>query len=307
MQAELDGNQDFQQLLGALGAIAEGVGSRTDAPTAGTLLGGVNAVQYGMRHPAGYAANDCGVALGGGTPTRCGAMDGVQFVAEQLSQGATDLDQLKPVLGILNGTSNGGAPCAGYPNYAPPPSPPTTPCQAVSTVYYALFGTSPAPLGAQAKVTAAANALQGIQQKVGAQLLAPGAGLDQIRARPVDGCGPSTCQANPDGCGIKEAALFLQQYGLPALVDGITNSISAELLAGIGTPTANCDPEATLRCAAAALADGGGELTAGVDKLVAGVNQAERRRRAARRRRRRALERPRRAGRRCGQAGRRHR
>ena len=273
VQEELAGNQDYQQLLGALGKIARGVGTRSDSPTAGTLLGGVNAVQYGMRHPAGYAANDCGVALAGGTPTTCGAMDGVQFVAEQLAQGATDLDQLKPVLGILNGTSNAGAPCPGYPNYAPPPNPPTNPCQAVSTVYYGLFGNTPVPLGAQAKVRLAAGALQGIQQKVGEQLLAPGAGLDQIRAGLSTGADPATCPADPSPCGIKEAALFLQQYGVPALVAGITDSISAELLTGIGAPTAGCDPEATLRCGAAALVAGGGDLTAGVDKLVAGVTK----------------------------------
>jgi putative membrane protein len=275
VKAELDDDASYQALLGALEAIAEGVGSRADAPDAGTLLGGLNAVQYGLRHPAGYGANDCAVALGGGTPSRCGAMDGVQFVAEQLSSGATDLNQLRQVLIGLN-VANA---CPGAPSgFVPPPAEPATECELVSTLHYALFGVAPAPLGAQAKVNAAANALQTIQQGVQQQLLGQGAGLDQLRAGLSNG-NPAECLAAKqtptpsDDCGIKEAATFLQLHGLPMLVDGITNSISAELLAGIGQPTAGCDPEKTLRCAAAALADGGGDLTAGVGKLVAGVAQ----------------------------------
>lgn len=285
VRAKLQKDASYQALLGALQSISDGVGTRADAPTAGTLLGGINAVQYGMRHPAGYAANDCAVALAGGTPTRCGAMDGVQFIGEQLSTGANDLNQLKPVLQGLYGTSGtespdpllGDAPCPGYPaGYAPPPSPPTDRCQMIATIYYGLFGAAPAPAGAQAKVIAAANGLQGIQQKVQAQLLAPGTGLDQLRfglSNPsATNCLAAKQTATPaDDCGIKEAALFIRNTGIPSLVDGITASISAELKAGIGVPTKGCDPQATLRCAAAALADGGDQLTAGVDKLVAGV------------------------------------
>lgn len=285
VRQKLQADASYQALLGALQSIADGVGTRADAPTATTLLGGLNAVQYGMRHPAGYAANDCGVALAGGTPARCGAMDGVQFIADQLQQGATDLNQLKPVLQGLYGTSGtespdpllGDAPCPGFPaGYAPPPSPPTNRCQMIATIYYGLFGAAPAPAGAQAKVMAAANGLQSIQQSVQTQLLAPGAGLDRLRfglSNPsATNCVAAKQTATPtDDCGIKEAALFIRNTGIPSLVDGITANISAELKAGIGVPTEGCDPEATLRCAAAALADGGGQLTAGVDKLVAGV------------------------------------
>ena len=277
VRAKLASDQQYQALLASLQSIADGVGSVDDSPLTPTLLGGINAVEAGMRYPGGFATNDCALALTGGTPTKCGAMDGVEFVAAQLNAGATDLNLLKPVLGILNATSNAGGPCAGYPNYAPPPNPPTNPCQAVATLYYGLFGDTPAPKGAQAKVILAANALTGIQQKVGAQLLADGAGLDRLRAGLSNG-NPANCLAakgtpSPaDDCGIKQGALFLKLHGIPMLVDGITESISAELKAGIGRPTAGCDPEATLRCAAAALADGGGRLSAGIDDLIVGVS-----------------------------------
>ena len=280
----LKGDAQYNALLEALKGIAAGVGSKTDAPTAGTLLGGINAVDFGMRFPASAGPTDCSVALAGGTPVKCGAMDGVQLVSEQLTAGATDLNQLKAVLGGLNGTSNSGAPCAGYPSFAPPPATPSTPCQFVSTIYYGLFGSAPAPAGAQAKVTVAADALLKITQKVDRDLLGKGlpagtfGGLDQIRAGLSNGS-PANCltakgTATPaDDCGIKEGAQFLQLYGIPLLVDGITNSISDQLKAGIGVPTAGCDPTATLRCAAGALAGGGGDLTAGINKLVAGVTK----------------------------------
>lgn len=280
VREKLQKDASYQALLAALQSIADGVGTRADAPTATTLLGGINAVQYGLRHPAGYAANDCSVALSGGTPTRCGAMDGVQFIAERLSTGATGLNQLKPVLQFLYGSSGAAdTPCPGYPTaYAPPPASPTNRCQAIATIYYGLFGTAPAPSGAQEQVFAASQGLHNIQQSVGAQLLAPGAGLDRLRfglSNPsATNCLAAKQTAAPDDdCGIKEAALFIRNTGIPSLVEGITASISAELKTGIGVPTKDCDPEATLRCAAAALADGGGQLTAGVDKLVAGVVQ----------------------------------
>jgi putative membrane protein len=276
VKAQLVDDPQYKALIGALASMAGGVGNRTDAPAAGTLLGGINAIQYGLRTPGGYGSNDCATALAGGTPSRCGAMDGVQFIAEQLSSGAGDLDKLKPVLGILNGVSGAGAaPCPGYPAYAPPPTPPTNACQAVATVYYGLFGSSPAPSGAQERVRVAAGALQGIQQQVGSQLLANGAGLDQLRHGLSTGADPTTCSTVPSPCGIKEAAQFLQLYGIPALVDGITKKISATLLASIGEPTPGCDPEKTLRCAAAALAEGGTQLTDGIDQLVAGVSKLQ--------------------------------
>ena len=280
VKAQLKTNQDYQTLLASLQSISDGVGARADSPAAGTLLGGINAIQYAMRYPS---ANDCSVALSGGTPARCGAMDAVQLVSSQLSTGATDLNQLKPLLAALYVSPTlgvVGAPCPGAStgSYAPPPVPPTNGCQFVATVYYGLFGVSPAPAGAQAKVLVAAGALASVYQGVDAGLLASGAGLDRLRAGLSNG-DPAQCLAakgtatSADDCGIKEGALFLKLYGIPMLVDALATSISNQILAGLGKPTAGCDPEATLRCAAAALADGGSELSLGMGGLVDGVAQ----------------------------------
>lgn len=273
VRQQLKTNVDYQTLLGALQSVADGVGTRTDAPTAGTLLGGVNAIQYAMRFPG---PNDCAVALTGGTPSSCGAMDAVELVAGQLNTGANDLDGLKAVLGMLNAV-NGPAdtPCPDYPDYAIPPYPPTNACEAVATIYYGLFGEAPMPAGAQAKVRAAASALVTVYQGVDSDLLGAGAGLDRLRAGLSNG-DPAACAAAKqtstptDDCGIKQAAQAVQA-GVPQLVDALTENISNQILAGLGKPTKGCDPESTLRCAAAALADGGSELSVGMGSLVEGV------------------------------------
>ena len=291
VRTKLTNDASYQALLGALQSIADGVGTRADAPTATTLLGGINAIQYGLRHPAGYADNDCGVALTGGTPQRCSAMDAVEFVSSGLAEGANQIEALKTVLGMLqdsSGTLDTACPTMPvFPDgYIPPNSADgLTDCEAVSTLYYAIFGNgrdvpgvpgATFPQGVQLKSRAASNALATVYRGVDSQLLAPGAGLDRLRfglSNPsATNCLAAKQTATPaDDCGIKEAAAFIRNTGIPLLVDGITANISAELKAGIGVPTKGCDPEATLRCAAAALADGGGQLTAGVDKLVAGV------------------------------------
>lgn len=76
----------------------------------------------------------------------------------------------------------------------------------------------------------------------------------------------------PKACGIKQVQQALLA-GLPVLVDTLTNKISQQLLAGIGTPTPGCNPKKTLRCGAAALTDGTDQLVAGAKKLDAGAGQ----------------------------------
>ena len=63
------------------------------------------------------------------------------------------------------------------------------------------------------------------------------------------------------------------QDGLLATINEITAGIREQLSAGIGVPTKGCDPEKTLRCGAAALADGGKQLNDAVPQLRSGVNQ----------------------------------
>ncbi|WP_432478677.1 hypothetical protein [Nocardioides sp. GXQ0305] len=275
VKKKLAKDPQYKALTGALTEIAEGIGTRMDAPDAETLLGGLNAVQYGMRFPG---PTDCDVALGGGTPQRCGAMDGVQFIAEQLAQGATDLNQLKQALSALNAANACPTSPAAPDGFLPPANAPAGECRLVSTIYYGLFSPAPDAPGAQAKVTVAAGALQDIQQQVQAELLAPGAGLDRLRfglSNPAAGNCLAAKQTTTlaDDCGIKEASIFIRDLGIPSLVDGITASVRSELLGGIGQPTANCNPEDTLRCAAAALADGGAQLRAGANDLSAGTGE----------------------------------
>jgi putative membrane protein len=284
VRKQLATNASYQALLAGMQKVVDGIGKPTDVTgadgTPATLFGGLNAVKYGLRNPVGYTSTDCAVGLTGGTPVKCGAMDAVQFVAGQLSTGATDLNQLKPVLGILNGVNGAGdTPCPGYPNYAPPPTPPTNACQAVATLYYALFGTAPAPLGAQAKVTAAAGALTDVYSKVDAGILP---GIDKMKvalnnpsANPICSVGAATA-APGDDCGIQQAVAFFK-LSIPLLVDSITASISQTLLAGISVPsTGVCDPDAmTLLCGANALVAGSKDLKGGTAKLLAGSGELD--------------------------------
>jgi putative membrane protein len=281
----------YQTLLGSLQAIADGVGKKTDLPTAGTLLGGINAVQYGMRWPTSILGpNDCEVALTGGDPQKCGALDGVDLTASALAAGAGQLHtQLVGPLQDLYAINNtGGTACTAGPpqteGFVQPPAAMSVACNKISGIYFGLFGAS--PQSAATQIGSAVAGLGKITTKVDQQLLGKNlpaghlGGLDQLRAGLSNG-DPADCLAAKqtstpaDDCGIKEGALFLENAGIPALVDAITNNISAELKAGIGTPTAGCDPTKTLRCAAAALATGGGDLNTGVLKLVAGVQKLD--------------------------------
>ncbi|HEX6486457.1 MAG TPA: hypothetical protein VF012_07075 [Nocardioidaceae bacterium] len=283
VKEQLKSNVEYQTLLGALQAISDGVGSRGDAPNAGTLLGGINAIQYAMRYPAPDSALDCYKALVGGTPERCGAMDGVDFVASQLDKGVEDLHtglvggaQPGPLKGLY--MANGCTTVPAAPDGILPPSSLTGECQLVSYVYYGLFG--PTAESAKTKITTASRGLTGITGKVDTDLLGVEpfnamAGLNRLRAGLSNGdptkCAEAKGTATPaDDCGIKEAALAVKG-GVPLLVDGLSKSISNQILAGLGKPTKKCDPTKTLRCAAGALAHGGEDLVVGVNKLVAGV------------------------------------
>jgi putative membrane protein len=109
--AGLQKNASYQALLAGMQAVVDGIGKPDDVtnPATGqpaTLFGGLNAVKYGLRFPA--PATDCAVALTGGTPTKCGAMDMVQLIATQLSASPTALDQgaaaaLKGVVAKVDG------------------------------------------------------------------------------------------------------------------------------------------------------------------------------------------------------------
>ncbi len=277
VRQQLKNNPDYVRLLGTLDTIVTGVGEIGDAPTKETLLGAVNAIEYGMRYPVPPANLDCNVALSGQVPVRCGALDGVDFIASQLTQGATDLNQLKSAIAPLLAANS----CAMLdPNTPAPPANQTGLCVAVTNIWYGLYSPSPTAPGAQAKVGLAANNLRGITSKVDGQLLDNDGdpaleGLPKLR-RVLSNGNAQTCNRTdpsaPNACGIKEA-LTIIRAGVPLLVDTLTTQISTELNAKIGVPTAGCNPKKTLRCAAAALADGGADLADGTVKLADGTKR----------------------------------
>jgi putative membrane protein len=112
----------------------------------------------------------------------------------------------------------------------------------------------------------------------GGLLTGPGAALPSLRAGLSNG-DPAKClvaqstESPLDDCGIKQGAQFLQTTGIPLLVAALSQRISDQLIAGLGTAQKGCDPEKTLRCAAAALTQGGNDLNAGVKTLVDGVTK----------------------------------
>jgi putative membrane protein len=296
VQEALAADPQYQALLQALDAVISGIGAPTDTGST-TVLGGLNQidgglgqvgaglqqVEGGLRFPGGFDATDCAVALGGGTPEACGAMDAVQFIAAQLEQGATDLDQLKAVfdpLFTLNGCSVLSPPPGAVP--APPANQPLVECQLLATLYFALFSEAAESPGAQAQVRLAAQALVNVYQGVDGALI-PGigalelgvadlqTGVAQLR-RVMSNGEPQTCDREdsdaPDACGISQA-LQLVRAGIPALVEALLFSIEDSLKAALGTPSPGCDPTATLRCASAALTQGAGALAEGTEELDA--------------------------------------
>ncbi|GAB6984660.1 hypothetical protein [Nocardioides pyridinolyticus] len=251
LRTQIKANPEYNRLLGALSGMAAGIGSRNDSPATKTLLGGLNKLQLGLNNPgstlAGCEAKD---------PTRCGAANALDFIAGALSQALAEGGSVATLRqNILN--------IGQVPDCGPV-------CRGTVTA------TANGVVAAQtASLTELRTKVQDVASGIRAGITAPGAGLDQIRAGLSTGVDPVTCSTAPSGCGIKEAADFLRLYGIPMLVDGIAQQISDTLLENIGEPTPGCDPEKTLRCAAAALADGGKELTDGVAKLVAGVSKLQ--------------------------------
>jgi putative membrane protein len=275
VKGALKKNKDYLKLLGALTNIADGVGHLDDPATKKTLLGGMNAIAEGLDYPG---ANDCLVAASGGVPVKCGVVDALSIMIGLLQSTAAsaDVEGLKPELTSLWAANSCAVPLAtGLTGLGGT-------CQDIATVYDSLYrvpGSGQSLLfgGVQFKLGAAASSLGDVATKLQDQLLAPGAGLDQLRAGLSNPQALKDCSkaldtgTTADDCGIREGSLYLRDTGIPLLVDGIAANVRTQLLAGIGVPTKGCDPKKTLRCGAAALADGGDQLVAGVDQLVAGV------------------------------------
>ena len=220
------------------------------------------------------------VALAGGTPTKCGAMDAVQLISGLLATGANDVNtKLDPLAQALYfGAYGSPGPCPGSPTTIVPPAgaTPTSACEALAAIHYGLVAPASPPtslggLGTQAK--AASCALASVYGQVDAQLIPGIAGIKKALYNTP--CDPTkTVPSDPLYCGISQA-LGLVQGGIPQLVSGIADSVAKQLSAGVGTapPPAGCDPAATLTCAAAALGAGASQLATGSSQVAAGAGQ----------------------------------
>jgi putative membrane protein len=266
-------NKKYQMLLGALTSIADGVGNLDDPPTKKTILGGLNAIQEGLQVSDGKP--DClSATLAGTEPKHCGAIDAVDSLATSvgLSRGQT-LSDTPSHLGVVTIYTEGylmkqlqnigdTAGCQGDPV-----------CQTKVSDLKSIF-VNPSG-GYDQQLALLQTSLKTIVDKADAQLLDPGAGLDQLRAGLSNPNAPADCTkglktaTTADDCGIKEAALAVRG-GIPLLVD----SLRQEILAGLGSATPGCDPTKTLRCGAAALSDGLGQLDSGSHQLADGTGQA---------------------------------
>jgi putative membrane protein len=262
-------NKKYQLLLGALTQIAQGVGNVNDPPTKKTILGGLNAIQQGLEVTG---ANDCLTATVAGTePQKCGAIDAVKALAS--SVGLSRSQGPGVVLGALTVTSEGDLVQRLTDIGNTPGCQQDASCPGLVSDFQKLFTTGTGAYDQQLKLLQ--DSLTTIGTKADQQLLNPGAGLDQLRAGLSNPHALTDCAAaartktTADDCGIKEAALAVRG-GVPLLVD----SLRQEILSGLGTPAPGCDPTKTLRCGAAALANGLGRLDGGTRKLADGTSQA---------------------------------
>ncbi len=251
-------NADYQKLLGALTQIADGVGKRDDPPTKKTILGGLNAIQQGLEVGP---SNDClSATIAGTEPKNCGAIDAVGSLASSVGLSRSQGPGLQ--LGTLKVISEGDlrtqlSSIGSTTGCQQDPA-----CQNAVDAMRARFATGG---DYDQQLALLQTSLNTIVTKADQQLLDPGAGLDQLR----DGLSHGNYQdCTHTQCGIKEAALAVQA-GIPLLV----SSLQQQLLAGLGSPTAGCNPTKTLRCGAAALSDGLGKLDDGSQQLSTGAQQ----------------------------------
>ena len=259
VQKKLANDPDFQRLLGALTSMAAGIGTLDQGPEVESLLGGLLKVKRGLTYPYASLIEAVGPCQDTSDSTPCGATNALDLITELRLQPALvgpptqdgTVAKLKATILSIQQVPA----CAADP-------------LCVGTVGQVADGVAAAQT---ASLTELQAALRKVSTGIKTGLTNNGAGIDQLRAGLSTGVNPQVCGVDASQCGLREAALFLRDHGIPQLVAGITEGIRAELIAGIGVPTPGCDPTKTLRCAAVALADGGGQLTDGIDQLVAGV------------------------------------
>jgi len=256
---ELDADTRYLTLLGTLDKIVAGIGT-DQSMGQDTLMGGLFQIRSGLRFPG---PNDCELALTGGTPTRCGVADAAATMQSQLPAKKAQLDCASKILADFAGGPAAPLAC-GIP-VSPLPDV-THPLQ------IGVLNTVSGQLATGATdLDKFVGGLQLIQDGVDGRLIP---GINSIRKALYNApCDPAqTDKTAADFCGVAQA-VGLIRAGVPVLVEGLLTGIEQKLLASIGRPTPGCETSETLRCGAAALAAGGGDLTTGIDQLVAGVNK----------------------------------
>ena len=203
-------------------------------------------------------------------------MDAVELISGLLAKGALDLEPLKDVVKALYfgvAPYTGIGPCSAPPTILPPPVPPTNSCQAVATIYYALYATpaeKPQLGGLQNQADKAAKALKDVYTAVDTDLIPGVSGIQKVLYNTP--CDQKAAPGTPTACGYAQA-LTLVRDGIPQLVSALTASIKQTLLAGIGTSPAakGCDPTKSLTCASAALTAGSAALASGASQVADGT------------------------------------
>lgn len=237
VQKQVNADPQFQALSGALLSVIVGIGGPNDAPSRHTLMGGLNALGYGLRNPA--ATPTCS------NPATCGVLDGIDAIRTQLSaQGGS----LAGALGAIAGSTgcHSDPACAG----------------AIAALTDSSSGL---PAQLQHVITSLGQLSAG-----GAQLTA---GIGQLKSGLSKGSA-ANCAADPASCGVLQG-LQAVQAGVPTLVSMISQNISTTLLGNIGDGGKGCDPTKTLQCGADALVSGGTQLSAGSAKLSGGLGQLD--------------------------------
>lgn len=237
VQKQVNADPQFQALSGALLSVIVGIGSPNDAPTRHTLMGGLNALGYGLRNPA--ATPNCA------NPATCGVLDGIDAIKAQLS---------------AQGPTLGGALAAIASS---------TGCRGDQVCAAAIGGLTDPATGLAAQLHQVITSL-GQLSSGGDQLTS---GIGQLKSNLSKGAA-SGCASNPASCGVLQA-LQAVQAGVPTLVSMISQNISSTLLGNIGDGGKGCDPTKTLQCGANALLSGGAQLSAGSAKLSGGLGQLD--------------------------------
>jgi len=292
-------NPGFKQLKTGLQRIAAGIGEHDDTePT--TLLGGLNALGFGLRGPAGRTEGKDPSPRCDTTPESkqeaCGVADGIELVQEGLDEAAkTPNDGLEGVVqDAITAYRAVGCPPAPdgaspVPGVLPPNFPGLPPaCAATSKVAFGLAlpagisrdnpdgGVLAQTRASKANLQVAADNLEELFEAVDKAILP---GLKAIKGQlsgdvnangEIDTYKDATRNEVP---GIKEGQ-FAISAGIDTLVQGISTNISTAL----GTAEAGANRLAVgteqLAGSAPSLLAGIGQLDAGGSRLAAGLDSA---------------------------------